>query len=76
MLTYLNRLVPGDTCMLEHIDVSAALESRLRNFGFVSGTKILCRYRSPDGNVTALELRGTVLALRTADLRHIRVCAL
>ncbi len=46
---------------------------RLRDFGLVAGTSVCPRYRSPDGAVTALEFRGTLLALRTKDLHRLQV---
>lgn len=55
------------------VNTEAALKSRLESFGMVPGTWIVPRYRSSDGTVTALEFRGTVIALRTRDLRNIRV---
>lgn len=73
MLTYMHRLKQGESCIVERIELSQPLEERLRDFGLVSGTKAACRYKSPDSCVTALEFRGTVLALRTRDLRGIRV---
>ena len=54
-------------------EVQGALKRPLMDFGCVPGTEVCCRYRSPGGFVTAVELRGTVLALRTADLKKIRV---
>ena len=55
------------------IDGTQELQHRLRDFGLVPGTKVICRYRSPDGKVTALAFRGMVLAMRTRDLEKIRV---
>ena len=69
----LDLLMPGDTGVVVQMAVGEALALRLRNFGLVPGTRVHCRYRSPDGSVTALELRGTVIALRTRDLKGIRV---
>lgn len=69
----LDRLRPGLEAIVTEINVDAALQCRLRDFGLVPGTKVCCRYRSPGGGVTALELRGSVLALRTRDLKNIRV---
>lgn len=63
----------GQRGILTGIRVSEPLRSRLRAFGFVEGTEVTVRYRSPYGGVTALALRGTVIALRTRDLRSIRV---
>lgn len=73
METSLDRIKPGGRAVVTKIGTDAALCKRLRDFGLVPGTKVTCRYRSPWGDVTALELRGSVLALRTADLRKIRV---
>ncbi len=56
-----------------HIGVPEALEARLTSFGLVPGTKLSPRYLSPDGSVTAVELRGTILALRTKDVKKIWV---
>lgn len=69
----LNCLKPGVLAEVIHMDTDEALSKRLRDFGLVPGTKISCSYRNPWGDVTALRLRGTVLALRTKDLEKIRV---
>lgn len=64
---------PGECAVVTEIAVSRALSARLRDFGLVPGTAVRCCYRSPGGQVTALALRGSVLALRTRDLQKIRV---
>ncbi|MBP3305733.1 MAG: ferrous iron transport protein A [Oscillospiraceae bacterium] len=69
----LERLMPGDVGVVVRMALGDALEGRLRCFGLVPGTRVQCRYLSPDGSLTALELRGTVIALRTRDLKGIRV---
>lgn len=74
METGLNCVRPGMRAVVTRIEVEAELARRLRDFGLVPGTQVCCRYRSPGGQVTALELRGTVIALRTRDLKHIWVC--
>lgn len=62
--------VPGEiTKMAEN----KPLTRRLNQFGMVPGTRICCRYRTPGGSVTAVEFRGTVVALRTRDMSAIRV---
>ena len=71
----LDLLLPGASGVVVRMDVGEGLALRLRNFGLVPGTRVHCRYRSPDGTVTALELRGTVIAMRTRDLKGIRVVA-
>jgi len=69
----LDTLQPGQTGVVIQLDVDEALLQRLKAFGLVPGTAVSCCYRSPDKSVTALRFRGTVLALRTKDLRRIRV---
>ena len=73
MQTSLKELKCGKWAEITQIGVKAELARRLRDFGFVPGTQVCCRYRDPSGRVTALELRGTVIAMRTRDLQQIRV---
>lgn len=73
METSLDLLRPGKTAVVVKICTEEAMRRRLRDFGLVPGTRVRCRYRCPWGTVTALELRGSVLALRTADLAKIWV---
>ncbi len=70
----LDRLKVGQQATVQNIETDPLLAQRLRLFGLVAGTGVLCRYRSPGGSVTALEFCGTVVALRSRDIRKIRVC--
>ncbi len=69
----LDALRPGAEAVVEQMNVSKALSGRLMDFGFVPGTRVRCCYRSPGGQVTAISCRGSVIALRTRDLKHILV---
>lgn len=73
METNLSCIRPGTQAVVTQIGTDARLKCRLRDFGLVPGTMVRCRYRAPGGSVTALEFRGTVVALRTRDLQKIRV---
>ncbi len=73
METGLDCIRPGMRAVVTQIYTDAAMQRRLKAFGLVPGTVVRCRYRCPWGDVVALELRGSVLALRTRDLRKIRV---
>jgi len=73
MQTNLNHLCLGKPAVVESVDTKPALRQRLRDFGLVPGTQVCCRYRTPGGGVTAVEFRGSVVALRTRDLDQIRV---
>lgn len=73
METGLDHVRPGAVAVVTRINTDPVLRRRLKAFGLVPGTTVRCRYRCPWGDVTALELRGSVLALRTEDLKKIRV---
>lgn len=55
------------------ISCERALERRLKDFGMITGTQVLIRYKSSGGGVTAFTCRGAVLALRTNDLKGVQV---
>ena len=63
----------GVKAQVVRLDTTEGLTRRLRDFGFVPGTVVYSRYRTPGGSVTAVELRGTILALRTRELGKILV---
>ncbi len=69
----LNTLPPEKKGIVTKICVPEALRRRLADFGLIRGTLVRCCYRSPGGHATALNLRGTVVALRTRDLAGIWV---
>ena len=69
----LDRLPMNIPAQVMQIGCKKELCNRLRDFGLVPGTMVTACYRSPDRGVTALEFRGTVLALRTRELKGVRV---
>ncbi len=69
----LDRLPLGKQGRVTRIDTDIHLKKRLYHFGLIPGTQVSGRYRTPDRSVTALEFRGTVVALRTRDMVNIRV---
>ena len=73
MQVRLDRLPCSIPAIVLEISCKQELRERLRDFGLVPGTEVIARYRSPDKGVTALEFRGTVIALRTRDLKGVRV---
>lgn len=73
MQTGLNRVRIGKQVTVTELSLDGALRRRLEDFGLVPGTRVCCRYRSPGGQVTAVQCRGAVIALRTRDLADIQV---
>lgn len=73
VLVGLDGLRPGNEAVVIHMDVRQALMDRLKDFGFVPGTAVRCCYRGPGNKVTALLCRGSMIAMRTRDLKRILV---
>ncbi len=71
MELWLDGLMPGMEAVVTGFFCSEQLRQRLADFGMIEGTRVCCRYRSPGGDVSALGLRGTTLAIRRADLAQI-----
>ena len=69
----LDQVCLGKWACVIKVDTNQQLRQRLRDFGLVPGTQVRRRYTSPGGDVAAIELRGSVLALRKQDLHRIRV---
>lgn len=67
----LDRLRPGQWAVVTELGEDTYLKERLTAYGMVPGTMVECRYRTPDGSVTSLECRGSVIALRTVDMKRI-----
>lgn len=73
MVLPLDQLCTGVWGCVIGIDTTVQLRQRLQDFGLVPGTQVRRRYTSPAGDVIAIELRGSVLALRKQDIHRIRV---
>lgn len=72
MECYLSELRPGEGALVLEMPRSPVC-GRLNAFGMVPRTAVRCRYWGPGGHLTALELRGAVIALRRSDLGFIPV---
>ncbi len=68
----LDCLMPGTQATVTAVACEPGLKARLADFGLICGTTVSCRYESPKKDLKALALRGTVIAVRTTDLRRIR----
>ena len=73
MVLPLDQLCTGVWGQVIAIDTTSQLRQRLRDFGMIPGTRVCRRYASPAGDVIAIELRGSILALRKGDTHRIRV---
>ncbi len=66
-------LCPGQTGVLERVDVDSPVGQRLLDLGFVPKTRIRVVRRAPLGDPVLYELRGTRLCLRRSEAAIIRV---
>lgn len=60
-------------CKAEH---SGGMRRRLFDMGFTQGTCVRCVGVSPQGDMRAYSVRGSVVALRLCDARLIKVCGI
>lgn len=63
----------GESARIAALGGERELRRRLMDLGLVPGTEICCLGESPGGGPRAYRVRGTVLALRSAESRGVRV---
>ncbi len=73
METTMNRLCEGQSARVISLGLTGELRRRLLDFGLIEGTEVRCLRISPLGSPMLYRVRGTLLALRTADSGRIRV---
>lgn len=65
-------LRPGDTAIVTGL-AQTNMKRRLQDLGLIDGTPVTCIGVSPLGDPKAFAVRGTVIAIRATDSRHIAV---
>ena len=73
METTMNRLREGQSARITSLGLTGELRRRLLDFGLIEGTEVRCLRISPAGSPMLYRVRGTRMALRTADSSLIRV---
>ena len=69
----LDKLPLNQTGNIKTIKCSGILERRLLDLGLVKDTPITALFRSPLGDPTAYEFRGSIIAIRSDEARNIYV---
>lgn len=69
----LQALPPGGAGLVTELRIDGPARRRLLDLGFVSGTIVRAVRRSPLGDPTAYEVRGSILAVRREDAARILV---
>jgi Fe2+ transport system protein FeoA len=72
-MSTLDRLSPGQTAIISALDGEGARIQRLLEMGLLPGETVELIGRAPLGDPLAIYVRGSRLAVRKADARHIRV---
>ena len=69
----LDMLRPGEAGRVKGLLLKADMERRLRDMGFLNGTRVECAYRSPFGDPSAYCIKGTLIAIRREDSEKILI---
>jgi len=69
----LSSLPSGSNCIMYSINCIGTKRRRLMDLGFIEGTTIHVKRKSPLGDPTAYLIRDTLIALRKEEAREILV---
>ena len=69
----LSGIQPGNTAKILDICGDRDYARRLMELGIAPGGKVRCLFRSANGDPTAYQVSGTVIALRRVDASGIQV---
>ena len=69
----LDQLRPGETAVLTKLSDTISTSRRLKELGFLPGTRLSCILTRKNGETSAFALRGTMIALRKEDSSRISV---
>ena len=72
----LSALCSGQSGVIDSIHMMGAMFERLCDLGFTKGSVVTCLFPAILGDPCAYRIRGSVIALRKSDARHIqcRIC--
>lgn len=69
----LDKLLPGQSALIQSIDITGSLRRRLQDLGFIEGTEIRMLRKSPFGDPIAYAVRGATYAIRSSVAKRIKV---
>ena len=58
---------------IDKIECNEGIKRRLLDMGLVKGTNIAPILKSPSGDPRAFLVRGTIIAIRKEDAKHIKI---
>ena len=69
----LDKLEIGEIAQVDKLTCIGDMRRRMLDLGMVKGTPICAILKSPCGDPTAFEIRGTIIALRKEDSQNILI---
>lgn len=73
MKTSLNTIPLNQLVTINSLNCTGSIKRRLLDLGLIDGANIIPILQSPVGELTAYEIRGTVIAIREEDTKKIIV---
>ena len=73
---YLDEISVGDNVIIKKILPNSTNKKRLLDLGFTKGTYLKKEFNNMGNSLSALSVRGTLIALRKEDMKNIIVEAL
>lgn len=73
MKTSLNTIPLNQLVTINSLNCTGSIKRRLLDLGLIDGANIIPILQSPAGELTAYEIRGTVIAIREEDTKKIIV---
>lgn len=69
----LGDVFPGESCVIETLNIHGAARRRLMDMGFLPGTKVQCAFTAPSGSPMAFWVKEALIAIRRCDCRRVGV---
>lgn len=69
----LDRLRPGQICILQSLSHTGAMRRRLLDLGYQPGCTLRLLWEAPSGSPMAMLCKGAMIALRREDCRKLLV---
>lgn len=73
MKTSLNTIPLNQLVTINSLNCTGSIKRRLLDLGLIDGANIIPILQSPAGELTAYEIRGTVISIREEDTKKIIV---
>lgn len=71
--TFLSEIKENQICTIDFVNCKDNLKSRLTDLGLIPETKVKCVNIAMGGTPLALDIRGSIIALRKSDCESIGI---